>query len=607
MTSRNPPELVAERYRLKKHLGSGGFADVYLADDERLQRDVAIKFLRPDRLQQSVNSERFFREARTVARLTHPNIVQVYDMGEAAGWLYLVMEYITGQSLRDLMSEQNESLPLDEAVELLTAILNGLDYAHSNGVIHRDIKPENILLTADNQVKISDFGLALHQDDVRLTESGAFVGTLLYLAPEIISGDKFDKRVDLYSVGATFYEMLTGQPPFTGETPLHLIQDILQRPLTYPTIINPEIPEAIEQIIVQLLDKAPEKRFADARSVLQALPKSDEVATLRDTMLKQTMQTRMSQSRLERLVRSSTEENRHPQDASENETTTLIQPAGQDLLLYAAQEETSEAVEAERRRLAHRLQETLLSQINLLLAQVNSYEQTIANTPQTRMAFSVLATIVRQLLQETHDLEASLHPAVLETLGLETALESLSNQQRRISGVNITLSIQRMRERLQPQLELTLFRTAQDAIERAIQQGNASQVVMQLERSETAIHFLVADNGIQPTGDILRSVRQRITSLGGSITQQASRYGGLDITVTFPIETPIDLTERELEVIQLLAEGLTNKEIAAMLGVRPRTVKFHLDNIYSKLGVTTRTEAAIYALRHGWIRKNNPA
>ena len=318
----------------------------------------------------------------------------------------------------------------------------------------------------------------------------------------------------------------------------------------------------------------------------------------------------MSQSRFERLVRSFSDSNDTSQaDDNANVEPTRTHSTEQDLLLYAyaAQEDTIEALEAERRRLAYRLQESLLSQINLLLAQVNSYEQTVANTPQTRMAFSVLATLVRQLLQETHDLEASLHPAVLETLGLETALESLSNQQRRISGVNITLSLQRMRERLPPQLELTLFRTAQDAIERAVQQGNASQIVMQLERNESTVHFRVADNGIQPTGDILRSIRPRITSLGGSITQQTSRYGGLEITVTFPIETPIDLTERELEVIQLLVEGLTNKEIAAMLGVRPRTVKFHLDNIYSKLGVTTRTEAAIYALRHSWIRKNPPA
>jgi DNA-binding NarL/FixJ family response regulator len=342
--------------------------------------------------------------------------------------------------------------------------------------------------------------------------------------------------------------------------------------------------------------------------VLQVLPQMDDLAKMRDAMLKQTMAARMSQSRLERLVRSSSDVNRISQgDDSEHDTAALSQPAGQDLLLYAAQEETIEAVEAERRRLAHRLQETLLSQINLLLAQVNSYEQTIANTPQTRMAFSVLATIVRQLLQETHDLEASLHPAVLETLGLETALESLSNQQRRISGANITLSLQRMRERFPPQIELTLFRTAQDAIERAVQQGNASQIIIQLEQTAETIQFLIADNGIQPTGDILRSVRQRIVSLGGTLHQQASRYGGLEIIVTFLIEDPIELTEREMEVIQLLVEGLTNKEIAAMLGVRPRTVKFHLDNVYSKLGVTTRTEAAIYALRHGWIGKNPTA
>jgi signal transduction histidine kinase/DNA-binding CsgD family transcriptional regulator len=280
--------------------------------------------------------------------------------------------------------------------------------------------------------------------------------------------------------------------------------------------------------------------------------------------------------------------------------------ARQDLLLYAAQEDTLEALEVERRRLAHRLQDTLLSQVNLLLAQIHSYEQNVANSPQTRMAFSVLATIVRQLLQDTHDLEASLHPAVLETLGLESALESMANQQRRISGVNITLALQRMTQRLPPQIELILFRTTQDAVERSVQQGNASQIVIQLQRNEQMIQFVIGDNGIIPTGDILRSVRQRITALGGTLHLQTSRYSGLEIVVTFPLEAAIELTEREMDVIQLLVEGCTNKEIAVRLAVRPRTVKFHLDNIYSKLGITTRTEAAIYALRHGWVRKIPP-
>jgi signal transduction histidine kinase/DNA-binding CsgD family transcriptional regulator len=278
----------------------------------------------------------------------------------------------------------------------------------------------------------------------------------------------------------------------------------------------------------------------------------------------------------------------------------------QDLLLYAAQEDTLEALEVERRRLAHRLQDTLLSQINLLLAQIHAYEQTVANSPQTRMAFSVLATIVRQLMQDTHDLEASLHPAVLETLGLESALESMANQQRRISGVNITLALQRMTQRLPPQIELILFRTTQDAVERSVQQGNASQIVIQLQRNEQMIQFVISDNGIIPTGDILRSVRQRITALEGTLHLQTSRYSGLEIVVTFPLEETIELTEREMDVIQLLVEGCTNKEIAVMLAVRPRTVKFHLDNIYSKLGITTRTEAAIYALRHGWVRRIPP-
>lgn len=264
-------------------------------------------------------------------------------------------------------------------------------------------------------------------------------------------------------------------------------------------------------------------------------------------------------------------------------------------------EALSDALEAERRRLASRLQETIISQANLVQQQVKVYE--LSADGQSRMAFSVLSTLVQQLLQQSYDLENSLNPSVLETLGLAPALEAFANQQRRSSGVHISLSLAKLRERLSPQLELTLFRTTQDAVERAIADAQATQILIQLDYTENTLSYSISDNGIGRSEDILRSSQERIAALGGTIEWGSSRYGGLEMQIAFRFETPIELTDREMDVIQLLAQGLTNKEIALSLDVRPRTVKFHLDNIYSKLGVSTRTEAAIYALRHGWVEQ----
>lgn len=265
----------------------------------------------------------------------------------------------------------------------------------------------------------------------------------------------------------------------------------------------------------------------------------------------------------------------------------------------------SAALEAERRRLATRLQTTLIGQINLVLAQINAYEQNASGPSQQQLA--VLSALVRQLLQQAHDLEASLNPTVLETLGLEPALESLTNQHRRSSGVSIALSLPHLRERPPAHIELALFRATQAAIERAVTQGRASHIDTQLVRTENGVRVTIADNGASPANDVLRSTRQRLSRLGGHMAIAANRGGGLTITIDFQTEAPVDLTEREMAVIQLLAEGLTNPEIAAMLEVRPRTIKFHLDNIYSKLGVNTRTAAAIYALRQGWVQRHPPA
>lgn len=268
---------------------------------------------------------------------------------------------------------------------------------------------------------------------------------------------------------------------------------------------------------------------------------------------------------------------------------------------------TVQALEIERRRIADKLHDTVMGQINLILSQIQAYEQSIADKPNTRMALSVLATLIRDLLQQVHDLEADLRPTTLETLGLQAALESYANQQRRATGIALTLSLQRLRERLPTTMELTLFRVTQDVVERAVKHSQATQIVIQLQYEEFSLSYQIEDNGMLPNGAVLNTTKQRVRAMGGTMQQSQSRYGGLALTIEFDVTPSIDLTEREHDVIELIAEGLTNKEIAVLLSVSPRTVKFHLDNIFSKLNVNTRTEAAIYALRQGWVRKHPPA
>lgn len=265
-------------------------------------------------------------------------------------------------------------------------------------------------------------------------------------------------------------------------------------------------------------------------------------------------------------------------------------------------EDTTSAIEAERRRLAAQLQANIIEPLNLLLSQAHVYEQTMSQNPQARMAISVLSSLARGLLQQVRDLEANLHPALLETLGLEAALETLASQYMRTHSVQITLALARLAERLPHPIELTLFRAAQDALEQGVTRARASHVFIRLENREEWFTCSFADNRLpSDAADPFTHIRQRIEALGGLCETQSGEHGGFEMHIRFLLKPPIELTLREQQVIKLLAQGLSNKQIAGTLQVSARTVNFHLDNIYSKLGVSTRTEAAIYALRQGWV------
>lgn len=275
----------------------------------------------------------------------------------------------------------------------------------------------------------------------------------------------------------------------------------------------------------------------------------------------------------------------------------------QDLLACAASEDAAAAVEAERRRLADLLQSNVIDPLNLLLVQANAYEQTLSTNPQARMAVSVLVSLARQALQQARDLEANLSPTILEALGLEPALESLAGQVMRVHGLQVTLALERLSQRLSPRIELVLFRAVQDALDRAVRDARAARATICLEQRDERLLLTFSDDGtVKPDEEVLPAACRQIEQLGGIVETGISSYGGLELTAGFAIEPLVQLTPREIDVIQLLAEGLSNKEIAQRLSISPRTVNFHLDNVYSKLHVTSRTEAAVYALRRGWDR-----
>jgi predicted Ser/Thr protein kinase len=260
-------------YRIEEMLGRGGMGVVYRGTHEHLGRQVAIKELAPELTQQPEFKERFFAEARTQARLHHPNIVTVFDLIEEQGEFFIVMEYVAGRPCDELLKESaGRGLGLGEAAGIFSQVLSALDYAHSEGVIHRDVKPSNVLLTADGRVKLMDFGIALLVGDKRLTSSQASIGTPIYMSPEqILRPRTTDHRTDIYSAAIVFYEMLAGVPPFDGESMYEINKLQIEAPPPDLTALNPAVPPAVAAVVARALAKNPDERFASAGEMLRAL------------------------------------------------------------------------------------------------------------------------------------------------------------------------------------------------------------------------------------------------------------------------------------------------------------------------------------------------
>ena len=275
------------RYRIIRKLGAGGMADVYLAEDQELGRNVAIKILNDRHAADDSFIERFRREAKNAAGLSHPNIVSIYDRGEAEGTYYIAMEYLEGRSLKELIVSRGPA-PIKVAIEYARHILAALAAAHKQGIVHRDIKPHNVLIGAEGRVKVTDFGIA-RSGASQMTEVGSIIGTAQYLSPEQARGAPVDQTSDLYSVGVVLYEMLTGQVPFTGDTPLEIAMKHLSEVPRPPSELRPEIPHDLDSVVLRALAKDPSERYqsaeemdADLARVAEGLPvdpETEEAAT----------------------------------------------------------------------------------------------------------------------------------------------------------------------------------------------------------------------------------------------------------------------------------------------------------------------------------------
>jgi beta-lactam-binding protein with PASTA domain/tRNA A-37 threonylcarbamoyl transferase component Bud32 len=280
------PRLLGGRYELDGVVGRGGMAEVYRARDIRLDRIVAIKTLRTDLARDQTFQARFRREAQSAASLNHPSIVAVYDTGEdmtsGVPVPYIVMEYVDGRTVRDLLQEGHRLLP-ERSLEIIDGVLRALEYSHQAGIVHRDIKPGNVMVTRNGDIKVMDFGIARAMSDAQatMTQTAQVIGTAQYLSPEQARGERVDARSDLYSAGCLLYELLTGRPPFTGDSPVAIAyQHVRENPIP-PSRIDPDIPRWADAVVLKAMAKAPADRYqsaaemrADLQRAAQGMPVS---------------------------------------------------------------------------------------------------------------------------------------------------------------------------------------------------------------------------------------------------------------------------------------------------------------------------------------------
>lgn len=268
-------QRINDRYEIEKLIGEGGMANVYLAQDKILDRKVAVKVLRGDLADDEKFVRRFQREALAASSLSHPNIVEIYDVGEDEGNFYIVMEFIEGKTLKQLIKKRGV-LTLSETMDIMFQLLDALAGAHDSYIIHRDIKPQNIMIKESGLVKITDFGIAVALNSAQLTQTNSVMGSVHYLPPEQAGGKGSTIRSDIYSLGILMFEMLTGKMPFRGDSAVEIALKHIKEPLPSPKELNPVIPQSVENIILKAAAKNPKNRYKDAREM------ADDIKTCLD-------------------------------------------------------------------------------------------------------------------------------------------------------------------------------------------------------------------------------------------------------------------------------------------------------------------------------------
>ncbi len=261
---------TVSHYKIIEKLGEGGMGEIYLAEDLKLERKVAIKFLPQHLNRDKDNVVRFIQEAKAAAPLNHSNIIAIYEIAEEDDRIFIVMEYVEGQSLRELIIAHKE-LPFDLCIDIITQISEGLSKAHKAGIIHRDIKPENVMIERDGRVKILDFGLAKLKGMSKLTKESSILGTVQYMSPEQFWGESIDLKTDIWSLGVVLYEMLTGQIPFNGKVDQAIVYSISKEKYKPLSNLRGDIPKKLERIVDQSLEKDPKKRYQHVEEMLKDL------------------------------------------------------------------------------------------------------------------------------------------------------------------------------------------------------------------------------------------------------------------------------------------------------------------------------------------------
>lgn len=280
--------LIDGRYQVRSRIARGGMATVYLATDLRLERRVAIKVMHGHLADDSTFKSRFVQEARSAARLAHPNVVNVFDQGQDSDMAYLVMEYLPGITLRDLLKDYGKLTP-EQTIDIMEAVLSGLAAAHKAGIVHRDLKPENVLLADDGRIKIGDFGLA-RAASANTATGQALLGTIAYLSPELVTRGVADARSDIYALGIMMFEMLTGEQPFKGEQPMQIAYQHANDAVPSPSSKNPSVPPELDDLVLWATAKDPDQRPKDAREMLDRLVEAEkairgETASFQPTMV----------------------------------------------------------------------------------------------------------------------------------------------------------------------------------------------------------------------------------------------------------------------------------------------------------------------------------